>query len=206
MIPVKPLLLGSTSQSRQSILTFGRIPFTLLKQQADETKCDWTVSLRGIVESIASYKMEQLIMPEREKGTVEYVLTADTLSSNGRGTICGKPKDEADAIAMITLGREGKMKTGTAFCLEKRVSLGNGGWETVERILNYAEGEYIFNVPDEWVASYLRYSIAYSAASAIGIESYGNMFLERVEGSYTAIRGLPLYEVRVALQQLGYFI
>lgn len=81
------LLLASSSSSRKKLLDQSLIPFTVISQSADESQCDWMLSLPELVQTIAAYKMEHAILPV---GAVEgeycFVLTADTLSqdaSNG---------------------------------------------------------------------------------------------------------------------------
>ena len=47
------LLLASKSQSRQRLLRDARIPFAIIEQEADESKCDWALPLEQVVQSIA---------------------------------------------------------------------------------------------------------------------------------------------------------
>lgn len=44
-----------------------------------------------------------------------------------------------------------------------------------------------------------------SFAGALAVDGYASQFVKSINGSYTAILGLPLYEVREALEQLGFF-
>ena len=74
------LYLGSTSKSRQRLLKEASIPFQLVGQSVDETLCDWNRPLSQLVETIAIYKMEHIILPDGKKeGDYCFVLTADTL-------------------------------------------------------------------------------------------------------------------------------
>ncbi len=63
---------------------------------------------------------------------------------------------------------------------------------------------YEFEVPEECIVRYLAVSYGMKAAGAITIEGYGAQFLKKVEGSYSAIIGLPLFELREALQKLDF--
>lgn len=198
------LLLGSKSYSRKLLLNQARIPFQIVEQEADESQCDWNLPMPQVVANIALYKMNHVIMPHGSKeGDVAYVLTADTLSQERDGTISGKPTDAQDAIDKIRRARAG-MRTGTAYCLDKRVWRA-GKWEVEQRIQGYVEAEYIFAIPEEWVERYMQNTISLSASGAIAIEEYGAQFLKEVQGSYSAIVGLPLFEVREALEKLGFF-
>ena len=66
--------------------------------------------------------------------------------------------------------------------------------------------EYKFVIPDEWIEIYLKHSLlALSASNAIAVEGYGAQFLTAVNGSYSAIVGLPMFELRQALSDVGFF-
>ncbi len=196
------LLLGSKSASRQMLLKQMNIPFVLIDQNADETICDWTLPFEQVVSSIARYKMKQVIMPAIDKQEL-FVLTADTLSQTLDGTISGKPTCREDAIAKLKAARKG-MRTGTTFCLEKRIYTFEQ-WQTIDRIEQFVDAHYKFVVPDNWIDRYLENSSSFASSGAIAIEEYGSQFLESVDGSYTTIIGLPLYELRLALEKIGFF-
>lgn len=203
MTPKQPLYLASKSSSRQQLLTQANIPFTIVEQNADETQCDWNLPLQKIVEGIALYKMAHAIVPTPTQNNHCFVLTADTLSQDAQGAIHGKPIDRADAIEKIKAARNG-MLTGTAFCIDKKVWR-NDAWVTDQRIVKYVQSQYEFNIPDGWIDDYLKFSYGLNCSGAIAIEGYGGLFLKKVEGSYTTIVGLPLYEVREALEKIGFF-
>jgi len=129
-------------------------------------------------------------------------LTADTLSQDSTGAINGKPVDREDAIAKIKAARNG-MRTGTAFCLDRK-QFRNGSWHIDKRIIRFVEAHYRFIIPDFWIDRYLNHSLGLKASGAIAIEEFGSLFLESINGSYTTIVGLPLFELREALQELGF--
>lgn len=198
------LLLGSKSYSRKLLLDLAKIPYLVVNQEADEAQCDWGLPMQQLVENIALHKMEHVIVPTGKKeGDVAFVLTADTLSLEHDGKISGKPVDREDALNKIRRAREG-MRTGTAFCLDKKIWR-DGAWHTEKRIARYVDAEYTFAIPEEWVEPYIEHSIGLKAAGAIAIEQYGAQFLKEIRGSYSTIVGLPLFEVREALQELGFF-
>lgn len=197
------LYLGSTSASRQMLLQEAQIPFQCVTQTADETLCDWALPLKQLVEKIALYKMEHVILPLGNEGERRFVLTADTLSQDMDGTIHGKPKDRQDAIDKIRRARAGS-RLCTAFCLDVR-NYQSSVWYIEKRICVAVSAEYIFDVPEEWVEIYLEKSMGLHASNAIAIEGFGGQFLKSVHGSYTTIVGLPMFEVRQALEEVDFF-
>lgn len=198
------LLLASQSQSRRSLLSDAAIPFVLLDQCADEKECDWGLPLPQLVVSIAKHKMEQIVMPKGEEGKELFVLTADTLTQDLQGTILGKPESREHAKEMIKSVRSGA-RVGTAFCLDKKIYRFDS-WQIHERIVIFVEARCVFNVPDLLIEDYLDYSPALTCSGSIALDGYGAQFLQSLDGSYTTIIGLPLCELRNALEKLDFFV
>lgn len=198
------LYLASKSPSRQLLLTEARIPFTLLAQHADEAACMSGGTIEETVLRIAQSKMEHALLPDHvQSGDVIYVLTADTMVQDVHGVIHGKPVDRADARAKLISARHGNY-LATGFCVERKEWC-NGAWQTKARIEQVVTARYLFSIPDRWLDYYLDNTIGMHCAGAAAVEGFGAQFLQRVEGSHSCIIGLPLYEVREALEQLGFF-
>ncbi len=197
------LYLASQSHSRKQLLTESKIPFQILFQDADEAVCDWSLPLDELVASISLHKMNLVTLPNGKEGDIIFVLTSDTLSQDSNNKIQGKPKDRQDAISKLKQAREGT-RLCTAFCLDKKI-FEKGEWKTKERIHEVVPAEYLFDVPDNWIDVYLEESIGISCSNAIAVEVFGGQFLKQVHGSYSTIVGLPMYELREALQRISFF-
>lgn len=197
------LLLASQSRSRRNLLSEAEISFVQLEQYADEKACDWTLPLPQLVTSIAKHKMEQIIMPSGNEGKELYVLTADTLTESCDGQILGKPESREHAYEMVRLVRSGA-RVGTAFCLDKKVYKYET-WQTCERIIEFVEARCVFDVPERSIKSYLDNSSALSCSGTIMLDGYGVQFFKSLQGSYTTILGLPMVELRNALEKIGFF-
>lgn len=198
------LYLGSKSQSRKMLLELSKIPFIVVEQNADESVCDWNLPLDQLVLSIALHKMNHVVLPAGiQDGDYCFVLTVDTMSHDSNGVVHGKPLDREDAIAKIKAARTGSV-VYSAFCLDKKVWC-NNKWLVQERITDSVRGDLVFDVSDQWLDKYLAQIPFMDVAGAIAIEYYGNQFLKTMTGSYTSIVGLPVYEVRCALERLGFF-
>ena len=198
------LYLASKSASRRLLLQESKIPFTLIDQDANELACDWGLPLEQLVLTIALYKMDHAILPAGTEGQIIFVLTADTLTQDLQGIIHGKPTDYDDAVKKIKSLRAGS-RVFTGFCLDKKI-FENGAWCLVERYTQCVGTQCIFTIPDNWIATYLaQQPTILDVAGAMAIEGFGMQFLASVDGSYSAIIGLPLMELRQALEQLGFF-
>jgi septum formation protein len=200
------LLLGSDSNSRHRLLREAQIPFEVIGHLADETSCCNTPgqSFEALVEQIALSKMEHVNLEARSKRDKTcFILTADTLCQTKDGQILGKPADRAAAIAMIKAARAGASVV-TAFCLDKRVCAGDC-WQVENRIQKVVRSDYIFCVPDAWLEKYLSVCPGLQTAGAVAIEKFGEQFLQVVHGSYSTIVGLPIFELREALEKIGFY-
>lgn len=200
---MKPVLfLGSKSLARQKLLNDMGISFVLVDQNANEVVPP-APSLRELVSAVALQKMDHVAIPAVQQD-ICFVLTADTMGQDVRGVVHGKPASRVDAIEKIKALR-GTGLVGTAFCLDKR-RYESGAWIVEERILEYVEARYDFDMPDQWIEQYLERVPQYvDMSGAITVEGYGAQFLKSVDGSYTTILGLPIFEVREALEKIGFF-
>ncbi len=197
------LLFGSTSDTRKILLEEAKIPFACIPQVADEKVCSTLSNLPDIVRAIVLQKMDHVVLPVGSQGEKVFVLTADTLSSDITGTVHGKPVDRQDAIAKLRIARQGVMLV-TAFCLDRKIWL-NGTWHVEERHIESVATRYSFDVPDHWLDLYFEHSMGLSCAGAIAVGGFGGQFLRHIDGSYSAVRGLPMIELREALEKLGFF-
>ncbi len=196
------LFLASQSISRRLLLEQASIPYMTIKQDADEYSCDWTVSPKKLVSYLALLKMEHAELPAAKESDICFVLTADTVGYDSNNTIYGKAANKAEAVKNLKILAHGFVATG--FCLEKK-EYKHGSWHTISQIVEVVESSYIFEVPDDQLESYFKETGALETAGSIAIEGYGLQFLKSVQGSYTGIIGLPLFELRKALLQIGFF-
>lgn len=68
-------------------------------------------------------------------------------------------------------------------------------------ILKYITEYELFNN----LIIFLEQPFVYNSAGALFVEGFGAQFVKEVNGSYSAIIGLPMFEVREALEQIGFF-
>lgn len=199
------LLLASNSKSRKNLLTKSGIPFLEIGHAADEDAVEKTLTLNEQVAAIASLKMNHAQLPKGQEGQIVFVLTADTMGQDKAGVIHGKPKDYADAVAKIkALSTLQEYTTATGFCVTKQI-YNNGAWQVVETISDVISATYQFSIPEQWVEKYIAQGSVLTCSGAIEIEGYGQQFLKTVNGSYSTIEGLPLFELRQALEVIGFF-
>ncbi|MDQ6701512.1 MAG: Maf family protein [Acidobacteriota bacterium] len=179
------LILASQSPRRSELLKTAGIPFRIAPGNVDETSKDGEQP-EEYVKRIA--EMKAIAAPASGD---EIVLGADTIVLIDNAML-GKPKDAADAARMLGLlsGRRHEVITG--ICLKGRGKL-VGDW-AVTRVwfapLSEAEIE-------EYVAS----GEPLDKAGSYAIQGLGSKFVERIDGSYDNVVGLPVALVYKHLKQ-----
>ena len=201
------LYLASGSATRKNLLADAQIPFTLINQTADESLVSLDKPLPEVVENIAILKMKHVQMPDgKYEGQIVFVVTADTLTLTGDAEtfeIFGKPKDRAHAKYMINAGRYGSL-TGTAFCIQKLIWR-DFAWHALEQDTGYAEGWNLIDIPEERQDFYLDHIDYMNLSGAIKIRGLAEQFTKEIRGSYSAIMGLPMYELRQTLERMDFY-
>jgi len=122
------------------------------------------------------------------------VLSADTTVTVD-SKIIGKPRDRADAASMLRLlsGRTHKVLSAVAVILEERLEM-----RLSTTAVTFA------TLSEERIQHYLNSDEAHDKAGAYGIQGTAGAFVQRIEGSYSGVVGLPLYETTELLQSFGY--
>ena len=183
------LVLASGSPRRSELLRAAGIEFTIRVADVDETVLpnelprDYVVRLsREKAQAVAS-----------EIGDGEIVLGADT-TVVVLNEIAGKPIDENDARRMLKLlsGKWHEVLTG--------VSLVNDGKVTSDIALTRVKFAKLSEEEIDW---YISTGEAMDKAGAYGIQGYASRFVERIEGSYSNVVGLPVQMVYRMIADCG---
>jgi septum formation protein len=166
--PAPPLILASTSPRRREILEQLRIPFEAVAPRYEEADGDPVEHAVGKARSVGSFD-------ERP------VLGCDTeVICDGR--VYGKPENEGDAEAMLEslAGRTHEVVSGLALLTP--------AWEEVHRDVT----RVTFRALDARdLAHYLASGEWEGRAGAYAIQGLGASLVERIEGDYLNVVGLP---------------
>jgi septum formation protein len=124
------------------------------------------------------------------------VLAADTTVALG-WEIFGKPADAADATRMLRAlsGTQHRVLTAVGVQLEDRFEMA-----VSESLVTFDRLE------DERIAAYVASGEPYDKAGAYAIQGRAGSFVARLEGSYTGVMGLPLYETATLLRLFGVMV
>ena len=121
------------------------------------------------------------------------VLAADTTVTVD-GNILGKPADAAEAMMMLrTLsGRTHEVLTAVAVIAN----------DELREALQRSEVSFA-DLPESLLQAYCATQEPYDKAGGYGVQGHAAQFIERINGSYSGIMGLPLFETSRLLQQAG---
>ena len=109
--------------------------------------------------------------------------------------IIGKPSDNNDAATILRLlsGRQHQVLTAVAVKFHQRI-------ETRLSITSVTFAQ----LSEERIQRYISSGEAQDKAGAYGIQGQAGVFVERIEGSYSGVVGLPLFETTQILNLFGY--
>jgi septum formation protein len=121
------------------------------------------------------------------------VLAADTTVALG-GEVLAKPMDKADAERILKLlaGTQHRVLTAVVLKFEGRSELA-----VSESLVTFTP------LDDARISAYIASGEPFDKAGAYGIQGRAGAFVERLEGSYTGVMGLPLFETARLLREFG---
>ena len=185
------LYLASGSPRRRELLTQIGVPFTVVSAAIDETPFA-NESAVAYVERLACGKA-MAGFAALGQASAACVLGADTAVIVD-GLILGKPVDQADALAMLMAlaGREHEVLTAIALTDGQRC-------ETlcVSSLVRFRA------ISVEEASAYWRSGEPQDKAGGYAIQGLGSIFVTGLNGSYSAVVGLPVCETAQLLAQFG---
>ena len=197
----KKIILGSASPRRRELLAQIGADFEVRVSNKEEVYHSNVPE--EIVKELALMKAENVaeeLAEENPAGAVKstVVIGADTIVVQD-GKILGKPADEADAVRMLTglQGRRHDVYTGVAVLDYDE----NGE----KHVYNYPVGTavYVNEMTEEEIRAYVETKDPLDKAGAYGIQGRFAAHIDRIEGDYYNVVGLPVSRVYRTLRKLG---
>jgi septum formation protein len=184
-----PIILASASPRRRELLAQAGIPFEVIVPTLAEV--DGAMERQSPAqqaEALAFFKASTI----RDSHPDRWVLGADTIVALGE-CVLGKPRDRAHAAEMLAslAGTRHAVITGVALLGPAGRSIASDTTFVTMRKLSAEE-----------LAAYLDSGQWAGKAGAYGIQEIGDRFVERVEGSFSNVMGLPMELVERMLQQM----
>ena len=189
---MKKIILASGSPRRREILENTGIDFSIFVSGADESVIDKnSVPVNVYVQELALLKANDTA--EHVDDTGALVVAADTVVYSD-GEIMGKPKDAEDAFNMLKnlSGRCHSVFTG--ICVLRRSDM-HGVCKSVETKVHFR------NLSDETIRAYVKSGEPMDKAGAYGIQGLGALLVDKIEGDYFNVVGLPIAELAGVLKE-----
>lgn len=194
LVPLKkmnfkhPLILASSSPRRQYLMKEAGFEFTIEKPEEDES-FPFSMPVHEVPRYLAEKKAKSI--EYKLKGN-EVILTSDTVVIID-GQILNKPKDRDEAITMLSQ-LSGKTHTViTAVCLLSKSKVDCFDDSTKVTFKELSENEITY---------YVDHYKPFDKAGAYGAQDWiGMVGINKIDGSYFTVMGLPMHKVYTHLQQ-----
>lgn len=108
--------------------------------------------------------------------------------------ILGKPENDADAFQML------KKLSGSTHQVHTAIAVAFNG--TLEKILNTTLVE-MMPLTDDMINEYIATGESKDKAGSYAIQGLAGNWIKKIEGSYTGVMGLPVYETSQLLERIG---
>lgn len=185
-----PVILGSKSPRRSALLQAMEVAFDVIVRETQET-FESGDSPDAIVQAIAKEKLNQF---NEECASGQLVICADTIVVAPNGEILGKPSDAANAAAMIQSlsSKCHEVYTGVAF-----------GYRDVRVSFAECTKVWLAELDAQEIAFYVERYRPIDKAGAYGIQEWiGKIGVEKIEGSYENVIGLPTARLQKELKEV----
>ena len=186
------MILASNSQRRQEILKDAGFNFRVITSNIEEISDKENVIERIL--DIAEKKLEQIA----KNNVNEFILAADTVVELDKN-IFGKPKDREEAFKFLKL-LSGKIHRVITAYVFKNISKNILIKEVVVSEVKF------FDLDNETINWYLDTGEPFDKAGAYGIQGYGRILVEKINGDFYSIMGFPISNFLENLRKIGYKI
>ncbi|MDP2652930.1 MAG: Maf family nucleotide pyrophosphatase [Candidatus Omnitrophota bacterium] len=191
---IKNIILASASAQRKKLLQMAGLRFTVRPSHVEEA-----ASVKGSCSALVKHNALLKAQEVARRAKAGIVVGADTIVYAGQGRIIGKPKDLKDAkrILKILFSCPQWVYTGVAV-----IDAATG-----KTVVDYERTKvYMHHLSDEEIDRYHRLTSPLDKAGGFDIEGRGGLFINRIEGCYSNVIGLPMAKLRIMLKKLGVHI
>ena len=186
-----PLVLASGSPRRKQLMTDAGFSFTIETRPTAETFPE-TMPVDDVAEYLARQKAQEFMLDLNDR----IILCADTVVIVD-SQILNKPQDEAEARQMLRLlsGRTHRVRTGVAI-----LAPAPDGQPALHSFTDETTVEFVALTDDE-ISYYIRECKPFDKAGSYGAQDFiGLVGIQRLDGSFYTVMGLPTHRVYQALK------
>lgn len=174
-------ILASASERRQELLHRIVNDFEVIVSDFDEDSVKIRENIEEYVIELAEGKATDV---RKNVNTDAIIIAADTIVTLDN-KILGKPKDENHAFEML------KLLSGKTHRVYSAIVVINTKNENIEKQCSYTEVKFS-QITDEEIKDYIKTGEPLDKAGSYGIQGFGGVFVEKINGCYYNVVGLPL--------------
>ncbi len=187
-----PIILASASPRRSQLLRDLGVPFQVVPSSAVEPPPtpEETRNPAAYVQTLAHLKAQS---SENEA----IILAADTVvyaQIDGCNQILGKPENESEARAMLQALRGQTHQVFTGVCVRRGAE-----FRLAHQVTRVTFGDF----SDDFVSAYVATGEPMDKAGAYAAQGKGALLIEKIEGDYHNVVGLPLQILGQMLREFG---
>ena len=189
----KRIILASASPRRKELMEQAGYIFEIQVSKKEEFYT--STEPDDIVKELALLKAKDIADNNEQNNMV--IIGADTVVAYG-GKILGKPKSEEEAFDMIKSFQGDKHQVYTGVAVLSYDTQGR------EEIVNHAvkTDVYVNAMTDEEIWKYIKADNVLDKAGSYGIQSGFAVYIEKIEGDYFNVVGLPVSYIYNVLKEL----
>lgn len=189
---MEKFILASASPRRRELMRVMGLDFEAVASDSDEKAVSADMPVELYVQELALLKAAATAKKVLKRKDA-LVISADTVVTVD-GKILGKPEDGADAYAMLKglSAREHSVYTG--YCVMR---LRDG-----KTVCDRVRTEVVFKeLDDEKIRNYIQSGEPMDKAGAYAIQGKGSMLIDRINGDYFNVVGLPVSALADTLEK-----
>ena len=188
------IILASASPRRKELMEMAGYEFEIQVSHKEEVYT--STEPEEIVKELALLKAKDIAEQQKQENLI--VIGADTVVAH-KGAILGKPSSKEEAFAMIQ-GFQGDVhQVYTGVAIISYDAKGN------EKIINHAvrTDVYVNEISDEEIWAYIERDSVMDKAGSYGIQSGFSIHIEKIEGDYFNVVGLPISYIYEELKKVA---
>lgn len=204
------MVLASASPRRRAILSsiglhpphLEVIPSSIPEDQDQNLPPFEYVLLTAQAKALDVYKRE---VDSVEKGEPALVLSADTVIATSSGQILEKPRSEKHHVEMLKQLRDensGWHKVHTAVVAMAPLETPVDPGYTLEHHVETTDVKFDQSVTDDLILAYVRTREGVDKAGGYGIQGAGSMLVEKIDGTFDNVVGLPLRATLMLIEKV----
>ncbi|MGL4453612.1 MAG: Maf-like protein [Sarcina sp.] len=187
------IILASQSPRRKELLSKIVSDFEIVASDFDESSIEFTGDVEVYVKELAMCKAK-VIAQDIKKHAI--VISADTIVVL-ENKILGKPKNKKDAECMLKALSGNNHKVCTGLCV---IDTANN--KVIQKAV-FTQVKFS-KLTNKEIQEYIDTGSPMDKAGAYGIQDFGSVFVEKIEGCYYNVMGLPINVLYNVLKTLDF--